>query len=238
MTPATLDYSMFDTSDLVNIILQRSDVLFDIPKRGQLIKAWSNGDAETLPKIASEKGALLAQRALTDIYQEFEDLAPVFDGWRPRTVADIGCGYAFFDFIAAQSFDAKVHLIDMETNDHRHFGYGDQGSAYSNLQKAVEFLKRNGVSPSMITATNPQNADVTQIGPVDLAVSFLACGFHFPVDTYMPFFDQNVVPGGRIILDLRNAKREKQLATLSTIGETSILSESNNRARILVVKGA
>lgn len=234
--PSQLDFSMFDARDYVNIILQRSDVLQGVMNSGQLISQWSKGENRILAQIAEEENQLLAERAVRDIAAEFEQLADILGKNAPRRIADIGCGYAFFDLVAAKAFGAKIDLIDLETNENRHFGFDAQASAYSDLEKAVQFLSRNGIDPDDITATNPEKTDVNSLEKVDLAVSFLACGFHFPVDTYMEFFTRNVVPGGQIILDLRKAKMDSQIATLSALGKVEIIEERSNRARVVVNK--
>ncbi|WP_372887313.1 cyclopropane-fatty-acyl-phospholipid synthase family protein [Shimia sp.] len=236
--PETLDYAMFDTQDFVNIILQRSDVLSDIPGSGKLIKGWSTGETAPLLAVARDKNRVLAQRAVADIAAEFTALRGLLDQAPPGTIADIGCGYGFFDLFAARMYGARVHLIDLETNSLTHFGFNRQGAAYSNLQKAGQFLTRNGVAAENITLSNPERDDLSTIGPVDLAVSFLACGFHFPVDVYMEFFATNVARNGRILLDLRHARRAQQVETLSSLGRVEVLSERSNRARVLVTKGA
>lgn len=236
INPSKLDFSMFGTADYVNIILQRSDVLRGIKGSGQLISQWTKGENEVLAQIAAEENSLLAQRAMEDIAEEFESLFEVLNTKAPKRIADIGCGYAFFDLVATQKFGATVDLIDLEQNDKRQFGFAEEASAYSNLQKAVQFLTQNGIDPDDVTATNPEKGDVEAIEPVDLAVSFLACGFHFPVDVYMDFFANNVAPGGRIILDIRKAKQKDQLAKLETLGKVTTLSELGNRIRVMVQK--
>lgn len=233
---AKLDYSMFDDQDYLNFILQRSEILFDIPKSGRLINEWSNGSTMPLKSIVAEKGEVLAMRATRVIGEEFDHMRPVLDKIKTGSIADIGCGYALFDLFMAQTYGTAITLIDLEDNDHRHFGFNDEGSAYSNLSKAVDFLTRNGVKAGDITRLNPGNDDIMAIEPVDLAVSFLACGFHFPVDIYLPFFAQKVAPGGHIILDLRRATSGDQMEKLSTIGEVSVLSEAGKQLRVMVTK--
>ncbi len=234
-----LDFSMLGKGDFLNLILQRSNVLNSVEgvsERGKLIKAWSEGNSEPLEQIAEEHNVKLAYSAMTEVAGEFDALVPLFADSAPKSVADIGCGYGLFDLVAAHHFSADVHLIDMETNDAKQFGFDQQGAAYSDLGKAFEILTRNGVPSDRITLTNPVLQDVMELPVVDLAVSFLACGFHFPIDAYMPFFRERVAPGGRIILDLRKAQAEQQLEQLSALGTTTILSEKGNRIRVLVQK--
>jgi len=233
---AQLDYSMFDDQDYLNFILQRSEILFDVPKSGRLINEWSNGSSMPLKSIVAEKGEVLAMRATRVIGEEFDHMRPVLDKIKTGSIADIGCGYALFDLFMAQTYATKITLIDLEDNEHRHFGFNDEGSAYSNLSKAVDFLTRNGVKAGAITRLNPGKDDIMAIEPVDVAVSFLACGFHFPVDIYLPFFAQKVAPGGHIILDLRKATSGKQMEKLSDIGKVSVLTEAGKQLRVMVTK--
>ena len=233
---AKLDYSMFDDQDYLNFILQRSEILFDVPRHGRLINEWSEGSAMPLKSIVAEKGDVLAMRATRVIGEEFDRLRPVLDKINNATIADIGCGYALFDLFMARTYGTKVTLIDLEGNDHRHFGFNDEGSAYSNLSKAVDFLKKNGVRAGDIKKLNPGNDDIMAIEPVDIAVSFLACGFHFPVDVYLPFFAEKVAPGGHIILDLRKATSVEQMEKLSDIGKVSVLRDVDRKVRVIVNK--
>ena len=78
--------------------------------------------------------------------------------------------------------------------------------------------------------------DLNAIQPVDMIVSLLACGFHFPIDGYMPFFTEKLVDGGRLILDLRNSQASDQIERLSDLGAVEILSKQNNRQRIMLTR--
>lgn len=41
---AGLDVGCLDRGDLINLILQRSEVMYDLPRAGQVIRAWGGGD--------------------------------------------------------------------------------------------------------------------------------------------------------------------------------------------------
>jgi SAM-dependent methyltransferase len=233
---AKLDYSMFDDQDLLNLILQRSEILFDVPKSGRLIKEWSNGSTMPLQSIVAEKGPVLAARAARVIGEEFDQLRPILDDVPTKRIADIGCGYALFDLFMARAYGSEIVLIDSEENDHRNFAPKDQDTARSLLSKASEFLECNEVAAQSVKRVNPENDDIMAIEPVDIAVSLLACGFHFPIDAYLPFFEKKVRPGGHIILDVRRHSSEVQMQKLSAIGEVSVLNEAEKRLRIMVKK--
>ena len=236
VVPENLDFSMFGDEDLLNIILHRTEILFDVPRSGQMIKGWSKGTVAPLNSIVLEKGPLLVERAVNVVGAEFAELRPILDEISPKSIADIGCGYGLFDLFVAKAYSAKIHLIDIENNTNRNFGYNEDAIANSRLSVAVEFLGKNGVDRSTITSLNPENDDIMAIEPVDLAVSFLACGFHFPVDKYMPFFTQKVKPGGYIILDLRKSTYPEQSATLSKLGSLTVLQKTGKKIRVVVKK--
>lgn len=237
MKTEELDYSCLDERDFLNIVIQRSEVLHDVKSPGKLVNAWSDGDELGLLKVVREKGSELAQRSYSLISNEFDDISKALGDWVPRSVADIGCGYGFFSLLAARAFQSDVTLIDAEENDYRHFGFSDDGAAYSSLQRAVEFLKSNGADNVDILPINPVETDVTSTGQVELAVSLLACGFHFSVDSYIPFFENNVSPGGKIILDIRRRSFDPQTKALSHLGDIEVINDSwKNRSRIIVTK--
>ncbi|MCF6232605.1 MAG: hypothetical protein L3J36_05835 [Rhodobacteraceae bacterium] len=228
------DYSMFDDQDLLNFILQRSEILVDVPKPGRLIKAWSDGSTAGLDAIVTNHGAILAERATRVIGTEFDALMPVLETIPNKSIADIGCGYAIFDLFMHQAFQSRLVLIDLEENDQKHFGYTDEGSAYSKLSKAVEFLTKNSVDANSVERLNPSKNDIMSVDSVDIAVSFLACGFHFPVDVYLEFFGQKVNSGGHIFLDLRRSSFDEQANKLRKIGELSVLQEIGKQIRVMV----
>ncbi|MEX5727227.1 SAM-dependent methyltransferase [Rhodovulum iodosum] len=234
--PATLDLSMFGPADMVNFVLQRSEIVSDVPNSGRIIKDWSSGDTAAIDHIVAERGARIARDAARVIGDEFSELRPVLDRAPPGRIADIGCGYALFDLFAARAYGSDLLLIDIEENDHRHFGFKSEGAAYADLARARRFLTANGVADGAIETLNPREADVLTSRPVDLAVSFLSCGFHFPVDVYMPYFRENVAKGGRILLDVRMKSYEPQAARLAELGTLSVLDETRKKRRVLVEK--
>lgn len=237
---ASLDLSMFSETDLLNILLQRSEILGDLPRPGKIIRAWSNGNEGPIRDTIAQMGETIARRTAAFIYCEFLALKPTLEELKPTRIADIGCGYAFFDLFAAQYFDCDITLIDIETNDHRHFGYEKEGAAYTNLSQATSLLVKNGIARSRVTAINPQKSDINAIEKVDLAVSFVSCGYHYPANTYAEFFRDGVKENGSLILDLRRRTAKGQSRELETYGELTFLTEAaaGSAHRMLVRKSA
>jgi SAM-dependent methyltransferase len=235
---AGLDLACLDRNDLVNLILQRSEVMFDRPRSGQVIRAWGAGDLAPMEAEIDRLGAAVARRAAGVIHAEYRTIAPLLRELSPTRIADIGCGYAFFDLFAARDLKCDLVLIDLESNEHRHFGFKSEGAAYSSLARAKELLEANGVQAKKITTLNPRNTAPESIRPVDLVVSFLSCGFHYPVDMYLPFLDKALVPGGAAIFDLREATAPAQAAALEKFGTLTDLDSPPSKARRVLLRKA
>ncbi len=236
-TITSLNLDALTRGDLLNLILQRSEVMFDRPKLGKIIKAWSAGDDDPINVVIDEMGVEIARRAAGVIQAEYRALKPLLQELAPKRLADIGCGYAFFDLFAAQDLGCHLLLIDLESNDRRHFGFAEEGSAYSSLSVARNLLKDNGISTRSITTLNPQIKTPETAKPVDLAVSFLSCGFHYPVDLYLPFIEKALTPDGAAIFDLRKNTANEQAAKLAQFGSLTDLPSPPKARRILLRKG-
>ncbi len=232
----SLDLSVFTDADLVNLILQRSEVMFDIPRSGRIIRAWNAGDDAPIHEVVATMGTEIARRAAAVIHAEYRSLAPQLKASSPGKIADIGCGYGLFDLFAARDSDAAIVLIDIEQNTRRHFGFAKEGAAYSNLSIARRLLEANGIAPDRIETLNPETDPLASLSGVDMAISFLSCGFHYPVAAYADFFATQVAPGGVIMLDVREATADDQIAFLATLGQVTNLPSPPKARRVLVQK--
>lgn len=235
---AGLDIRCLDRGDMINLILQRSEVMFDRPRSGQVIRAWGGGDMAPMEAEIDRLGEAVARRAAGVIHAEYREIAPLLRELAPKRVADIGCGYAFFDLFLARDLKSDVVLIDLESNEHRHFGFKSEGAAYSSLARAKALLVANGVLASQITTLNPRDTAAESIDPVDLVVSFLSCGFHYPVDLYLPFLDKALAPGGAAIFDLRETTAVAQAEALAAFGTLTDLEPPPKARRVLLRKAA
>ena len=232
-----LDLSMFTKADLLNMLLQRSEVLYDVRRYGQVIKAWGAGDSGPIDAQIDRLGDEIARRVAGVLHAEYRALSPALKELAPKRLADIGCGYAIWDLFAYRDLDCDIVLIDIETNSHRHFGYAEEGAAYTDLGTAAAFLTANGVPAGRIVTLNPNRDDLTKTGgKIDLAVSFVSCGFHYPVSTYLDFFRTQVARKGAVLLDLRAHKSQDQVWDLTPLGRIDVLPGHPKARRILLRK--
>ena len=126
-------------------------------------------------------------------------------------------------------------LIDIETSSDRHFGFADSGAGYSSLAKARQFLEANGVPAEKIQTINAHDPAVGDVPSVDLAISLISCGFHYPAETYEAFFGAQVNEGGGIVLDIR--KGSGGVPYMKRFGALDILSREPKHAMIAVTRG-
>ncbi|MDF0600506.1 class I SAM-dependent methyltransferase [Psychromarinibacter sp. C21-152] len=207
----SLDFSMFGESDIANVALQRSEVLHDIRGQADAIRAWARGDDAPLLRIARQHRQALVARAVAFVFLEYRALRGLLQTLRPARIADIGCGYGFFDLFAQAEFGAELVLIDSETAGARAVKYSETGSGTANLETARRFLVANGCAPARIETLNPTRQNLSQVRDIDLAVSLLSCGFAFSCAPYRSFLRMAVRPGGSVILDLR-LRRIREIA--------------------------
>lgn len=229
-TYAQIDFSMLDEQDIVNLAMQRSSGLDD----QAATRGWVDGDESLLRAEARDNREQILRVAFDELRADFERIAPEVRRLSPRRVADIGSGYAFVDLLMHRAFDCDVVLIDIEDSDERHFGFEDSGAGYSSLKKAREFLKANGVPDERIITINPRTDDLGAAGEVDLAMSLISCGFHYPAQTYDKFFHNQVAPTGGIVLDVR--KGSGGIPYLKGFGRTKILHKDRKHASVFVQK--
>ena len=126
-------------------------------------------------------------------------------------------------------------LIDIESTPDRHFSFAETGAAYTDLSKVRAFLEANGVPPGKIITINPaKGGDLAEAGQVDLAISLISCGYHYPAETYGGFFRDQVAPDGRIVLDIR--KGSGGIPYLKQLGQVEVLDKADKHAAVLVRK--
>lgn len=129
-------------------------------------------------------------------------------------------------------------LIDLESNENRHFGFKSEGAAYSSLGTAKNLLTDNVIPAKSIKTINPEVTDAAKFKNLDYAFSFISCGYHYPWQTYRDLFLNGVVDDGRIIIDIRANTLNHTVPELFEIGYVrAIVKAANNSAdRVMIVK--
>jgi SAM-dependent methyltransferase len=182
----------------------------------------------------------LRRRAIEKAYvREIEADFGQIEAYLPRhaaSIMDFGCGIAALDALLFQHYDGQVqtlHLVDRsQINKEIYFGFERQAAFYNSLEWAKKTLTANGVPEDRIRLIEaPPDGRLPHIVPLDLVVSVLSWGFHFPISTYLDSVCDRLAPAGRLIVDVRrNTDGVDSLA--ARFANLSVISESRKVQRI------
>jgi SAM-dependent methyltransferase len=97
----------------------------------------------------------------------------------------------------------RLYLLDRsEVSPEYYTGFEEKAAFYNSLAVGRRFLLENGV-PDEVIRTVDAARDPFPPGPLDLVISTLAWGFHFPVSTYVEEARAALKPHGVVILHIR-----------------------------------
>ena len=223
------DFSMLDTRQIINLCRQRSNRIGRfVPSREEASDSWPSLMEEACVKHRDE----ILSRVSAELNDIFLAIEPAIERVNPTSLADIGCGQAFIDLLIYRRFGCDLVLIDIEESEDIHFGFAKTGAGYASLDAARQFLVANGVPDRAITTINPKREPKAALPPVDMAISLLSCGFHYPADTYEAYFRTQVRKA--ILLDCRRGKGGDE--TLARHGEVSIVHSGRKHDCLLCLK--
>jgi SAM-dependent methyltransferase len=157
-----------------------------------------------------------------------------------NAILDIGCGVAGIDILLHRHYGEASHihyyLLDRtEVSDRVFYGYKPEAAFCNSLQVAEALLASNGIQSECIK-TLPVSSDYCfEAGEVDLVISLLSWGSHYPIPMYLENVSQCLKPGGVLIVDVRQEtdgvdKLMERFPNLQTI------SEDEKKLRVRAVK--
>lgn len=137
-------------------------------------------------------------------YQTFRRCLPE----RCNAVLDVGCGVAGIDVLIARHYpdrDPRFFLLDKSHVEKNVFYlFKRQGAFYNSLDVARTLLTGNGVPPECVRLLEANERNEINIdAQVDLVLSLISWGFHYPVATYLDRVRALLSDDGVLILDVR-----------------------------------
>lgn len=170
------------------------------------------------------------------IFNDYNELAPHLPAG-VTSILDIGCGVAGIDVALSQhyaSVNPHFYLLDKTTVSPRVFyDFHEEAAYYNSLAAARSTLTSNGVSTSAITCLEADESNRIPIDrPVDLVLSLISWGFHYPVKTYLPEVARILSARGAVILDVRKESSGQQ-DLRSQFPHMTVISEKPKFVRIL-----
>jgi hypothetical protein len=229
-----VDFSVFGAADVADIALQRTAHLKRWPILGCLsYKAWVKGNHKPLQREAVRRREAILNGAMADVREEFEKIT-AYVGERPvNRMVDIGCGHALIDLLFWRRYRCHIHLVDIERTGATHHDYRETGAGYASLDAARQFLVANGVPAESIKTTNPTRQKL-QDGGVDLVLSMISAGFHYPISTYTGFALEALSPGGILMFDAREGTGQE--AELTAFAQIEVVTRGPKHVKLAATK--
>jgi len=205
-----MDHNSIPDSATKYILLQRTGYL---PRVNKIIKGIDKLSPvpihENLMGIISRINSNYVKKLFVDdMRKEFYSI----EDYLPEnccSILDIGCGVAGIDVFLADYYDQtnlKIYLLDKtKTENSIWYGFHSEGAFYNSLVVAKKLLTNNGIPSNRITSleVNKQN-EINIDQKIDLIISLISWGFHYPVNTYVEKVYQLLNKNGVVILDIRN----------------------------------
>jgi SAM-dependent methyltransferase len=157
-----------------------------------------------------------------------------------HAILDIGCGVAGINALLYQHYHAdqpEIYLSDYHAIDERiYYGFQEQPVAYNSLDVSHALLTANGVPHRKIHYIPPSElSEQISKSSIDLVLSILAWGYHFPIETYLSVVHSALADQGRLILDLRrDTDGMKSVAEVFQIER--VLIEMDKYSRLVAYK--
>ena len=156
------------------------------------------------------------------------------------SILDIGCGVAGFDVFLGKHFRTghpKFYLLD-KTHVEKSVWYNleSKGAFYNSLDIAKRMLVQNNMPEEhihLVEATDNNDIDINL--EIDLIVSLISWGFHYPVETYLEKVYELLTHGGVLILDIR--KGSSGIDAINRVfGKSEIILDTTKCQRVLAKK--
>lgn len=157
-----------------------------------------------------------------------------------KSVLDIGCGIAGVNIFLQQHYSKRpidFYLLDKtETNEEIYYLYNEKGAFYNSLELAGDVLATNGIKREnihLVEATEDNDIQISK--KIDLMISLISWGFHYPVSTYLDKAHEKLSKGGHLIIDVRK-KTDGHNLLKEKFGNAKVIEETETRERILCIK--
>ena len=151
----------------------------------------------------------------------------------PTTILDIGCGLAWESRMFNVKYNTSLYLIDgdasnnqtkdAKSKDVNYHQSADTFLYYNSFRRLDDELKKLGTKDyTLIDCNNLTLPDIK----FDLITSWLSCGFHYPVSTYVSLIKKHSHSGTRIVVDLRKNKKTGEIFLEECFKIVQIVSEA------------
>jgi len=155
-------------------------------------------------------------------------------------ILDIGCGISGISlFLNRHYSNSKIqfYLLDKSIIEKNvYYFYNRKGAFYNSLEIAKEMLVNNGLHTDKVHLLEATNSNSIMIRKkVNLVISLLSWGFHYPIDTYLDRVYEILDVDGVLILDVRENTNGLHLLT-DKFSDYKPILKKNKYLRVCVRK--
>ena len=176
---------------------------------------------------------------MVDMESEYESIMSFLPN-NCSSILDVGCGVAGIDLFLNEHYlnrGVEFFLLDKnEIEEDIFYNYAEKTAFYNSLDVAKDLLVQNGVKNEkvhLIEATEKNDINI-DIG-VDLVLSLISWGFHYPVGVYLEKVYNLLNDEGGLILDVRKNTDGLDMIT-QKFGDYRIIKETNTYTRVFAAK--
>lgn len=213
------------------LLLQRTDYLA-LPRRPLLYRALRHLSRRppldaAIALESAWRGKAVRRAFNRDMTGEYAEIVPHLPR-RAVAILDIGCGVGGIDVLLHRHYGTpRLYLVDRtETTGRLWYGFEEKGAFYNSFDATRRLLVKNGVpEPALRFREVGEECRLDVPESVDLVISLISWGFHYPVPVYADQVRALLRPGGRVILDVRKgtdgkAELQARFPRVETISET------------------
>lgn len=148
-----------------------------------------------------------------------------------KSILDIGCGIGGIDVLLHKAYgNPKILLMDKsEISKKLHYGYHETGASYNCFQATRELMDANKVKNYDIIDVSKGKLPIFE--NVDLIISLLSCGYHYPLDKYLDYIETVLSEDGTLIIDCRQ-KMDGITVLSQYFQDIKIISSYNKSDRV------
>jgi SAM-dependent methyltransferase len=151
-----------------------------------------------------------------NIVRDFETIEEFLPMNPSPSILDIGAGLGGIDIYLYDHYksDARLFLLDKEGYSYKVFyGFYPNASKYNSFDMTRRFLADNGIKLEDIRCVDAERNEHLNLFQhrFDVIISLLSCGFHYPVETYLPLIKMTLNRDGVCILDIRSGMGQQEV---------------------------
>jgi hypothetical protein len=196
--------------------------------------------------MAISDSALWDRKWSTDLYvAKRRDNFETVDAYLNQSIGkllDIGCGFAYDSRCFGEKYGTELWLLDGDANtntikpDSASYGNWNTDSNELKFYHTFDFLnaKLQQLGTKNYHLVDANNINIPEDIKFDVITSWLSCGHHYPVKTYIDLMKKHSHENTRIILDIRCKGTATNFIGVDGFEVVNIVSNAGGKKRATV----